>query len=349
MTWSLPRHPRRIFYAPRGGIDTWPLDALPAGKSGTGLETKYTSYLDIPKPYPVGAGIFSVPAARLSLEAGGALTACCEFSGPGVWLTGAGAPDDGTGFDGDYYLDLLSGSSYGPKDNATWSGTGPNLIADPGSGTWLTGATAPDDATGADGDYYFNTVAFQWYGPKAAGTWSGTGPHDLTAPDDAEISAPSVAILASVFGFTDYAIPGGTASADDYDETGTYYSAWVDLSVPIPDGAAGLLVGGSAYLNNGGKYLDSAPYEWSCGATAAIELGNNGGLVQTIDLHQIIESLTATGGWVSDSDSNAMADTNAELTVLAQITKARAKLSVGTSNNAKPYCTISGLVLRAIS
>jgi len=43
----------------------------------------------------------------------------------------------------------------------------------------LNGAGAPGDGTGVNGDFYIDTTADAIYGPKAAGTWSGTGPTSL--------------------------------------------------------------------------------------------------------------------------------------------------------------------------
>jgi|GEM_PF-5689995 len=48
--------------------------------------------------------------------------------------------------------------------------------------TWHNGAGAPSDATGVDGDYYLDTAADTYYGPKVAGTWTGTGPISLVGP-----------------------------------------------------------------------------------------------------------------------------------------------------------------------
>ena len=42
--------------------------------------------------------------------------------------------------------------------------------------TWYSGSGAPGDGTGADGDFYLDTTNVAFYGPKAAGTWVGTGP-----------------------------------------------------------------------------------------------------------------------------------------------------------------------------
>jgi len=56
------------------------------------------------------------------------------------------------------------------------------LIGDATLGVWRTGTGAPADALGADGDYYLDSDADAWYGPKAGGTWTGTGPHSLQGP-----------------------------------------------------------------------------------------------------------------------------------------------------------------------
>lgn len=51
--------------------------------------------------------------------------------------------------------------------------------------TWHTGAGAPSDVTGVNGDFYLDTTADAYYGPKAGGTWSGTGPTSLIGPTGA--------------------------------------------------------------------------------------------------------------------------------------------------------------------
>lgn len=42
--------------------------------------------------------------------------------------------------------------------------------------SWYSGDGAPGDGTGVDGDFYIDTTNKAFYGPKAAGTWVGTGP-----------------------------------------------------------------------------------------------------------------------------------------------------------------------------
>ena len=55
--------------------------------------------------------------------------------------------------------------------------------ADGDDGTlWWNGSGAPADGTGSDGDYYIDTTNHAYYGPKAAGTWTGIGPYSLQGP-----------------------------------------------------------------------------------------------------------------------------------------------------------------------
>jgi hypothetical protein len=42
---------------------------------------------------------------------------------------------------------------------------------------------APIDSLGNNGDYYINQTTGQYYGPKAAGTWSGVGPYDFVTSE----------------------------------------------------------------------------------------------------------------------------------------------------------------------
>ena len=106
-------------------------------------------------------------------------------------LNGSGAPGGGTGSDGDFYLDTASWNLYGPKTGGAW-GSGVALQgadgapgaagADGADGapgadgrTILNGTTAPDSGTGANGDFYLDTAAWEIYGPKTGGAWgSGT-------------------------------------------------------------------------------------------------------------------------------------------------------------------------------
>jgi len=67
-------------------------------------------------------------------------------------LNGSGAPGDGTGVDGDFYIDTAADAIYGPKAGGTWTGTGPTSLVGPTGATGATGAAGADGADGTDGD-----------------------------------------------------------------------------------------------------------------------------------------------------------------------------------------------------
>ena len=97
---------------------------------------------------------------------------------------------------GDFYLDVANGYVYGPKTSTSW-GRGYSLQGPTGA-TGATGATgkagsqiysgagAPANTLGVTGDYYFDTLNFLLYGPKASTGWPSpitfTGPAGPTGP-----------------------------------------------------------------------------------------------------------------------------------------------------------------------
>lgn len=105
----------------------------------------------------------------------------------GTTLYGPGTPTTATGKNGDTYIDTEAGIFY-KKASGTWSQefsmqTGPQgpkgAKGDTGSAgiagrTILNGAGNPPNTTGANGDFYLNTTAYRFFGPKTAGAW-GTG------------------------------------------------------------------------------------------------------------------------------------------------------------------------------
>jgi len=92
-------------------------------------------------------------------------------------ISGVGAPLDGIGNDGDYYIDISATEMYGPKIGGTWFGTPIQLQGQDGAdgqdgNTILNGISAPNDSfDGVDGDFYIDTFNNDIYGPKSGGTW----------------------------------------------------------------------------------------------------------------------------------------------------------------------------------
>jgi integrin beta 8 len=93
-------------------------------------------------------------------------------------LNGSGVPANGTGSNGDFYIDTASNALYGPKAGGVW-GSGTSLIGPTGSSgtngsTILSGSGVPSNGTGANGDFYINTAVSTIYGPKAGGVWGSS-------------------------------------------------------------------------------------------------------------------------------------------------------------------------------
>lgn len=90
-------------------------------------------------------------------------------------LGGSGAPKTELGNNGDFYLDKTTANLYGPKTENVWpqpfnlaNNTG--TTGTPGTKI-LSGTIAPALSIGVVGDFYFDTVALNFYGPKTAASW----------------------------------------------------------------------------------------------------------------------------------------------------------------------------------
>lgn len=100
-----------------------------------------------------------------------------------VWRAGSGAPSDSLGANGDFYLDSANGDVYRKALDVYTFQT--NLHGADGAdgsdgtdgadgATWRDGVGAPDDASGADGDYYLDHATGDVY-KRAAGTFTVVG------------------------------------------------------------------------------------------------------------------------------------------------------------------------------
>jgi hypothetical protein len=139
-----------------------------------------------------------------------------------TWRDGSGAPSNGLGVNGDYYLDTATGDVY-KKAAGTYSvvgnirgatgATGATGSAGLDGKTLHNGSGVPSGGLGVNGDFYIDTTGFLIYGPKAAGVWgSGTsivgpagatgatgatgsvGPTGATGPAGAGITAGTIEI-----------------------------------------------------------------------------------------------------------------------------------------------------------
>ncbi len=93
-------------------------------------------------------------------------------------LSGQVDPIAGTGVDGDFFLNYLTSYLFGPKASGAWP-TGILIKGAPGANgtngidgrTILNGPNVPSVGVGAIGDFFFDTAANTFYGPKVAGSW----------------------------------------------------------------------------------------------------------------------------------------------------------------------------------
>lgn len=90
-------------------------------------------------------------------------------------IAGSGSPTTITGVEGDVYFDLVNGDVYIYESN-TW------VLQEFTSGnTWTTGAGAPSDASGRDGDYYLEGTTYALW-EKASGVWQEADIYFQRAP-----------------------------------------------------------------------------------------------------------------------------------------------------------------------
>lgn len=118
--------------------------------------------------------------------------------------------------------------------------------------TWLSGSGAPGDGTGVNGDFYLDTAASAWYGPKASGTWAGTGPNSL-------IGATGATGATGDTGATGAAGAAGAAGADGFDGCDiTVCASGCDVTTP----AAATPGENDVACVDAGSYTNGADWNW---------------------------------------------------------------------------------------
>jgi len=147
-------------------------------------------------------------------------------------LNGLTSPASNVGVDGDFYINTISNSIFGPKTAGAW-GNGTSL----GGNSVLNGTVDPVSANGSNGDFYINTTSKTIFGPKTNGSWpSGTsivgpqGTQGSTGTTGAKGDAAATILVNS----TTTSAPGTNAIVTN---SGT--SSDVKLDFTIPRGADG--------------------------------------------------------------------------------------------------------------
>ena len=161
------------------------LTANYAGATGSALEYAIARDFTPAKglPYPAKGDIETAAVLRRAMYS-------IDSFDTGYSYYAYASDDQGTGFTLtfdtalDYVAHLLSAVEIATPVAGDFAGLwknvrGPQGIQGPPGKTWLSGSGAPSDAAGVDGDFYLDTLNDAYYGPKAGGTWAGSGPQSL--------------------------------------------------------------------------------------------------------------------------------------------------------------------------
>lgn len=146
------------------------------------------------------------------------------------WRNGTGAPSNGLGVDGDYYLNNANGDVYF-RASGTYSiianlkgPQGIQGITGPTGSVWRTGAGVPSNGTGVDNDYYLNTTNGDVY-KRVSGAYALQG----------NIKGATGATTIPTGGTTGQLV--AKASNTDFDITFVNAAA-LSNTTPLPAGAA---------------------------------------------------------------------------------------------------------------
>jgi len=171
-----------VLYGPKAG-GAWPGTGVSmAGTNGTNGNT-VLSTSGAPASgtgnngdfaYDATAKIMYGPKASGAWPAGVSLAGTAGAAGA-RWYTSSGAPASGFGAVGDYCIDTASAllTFYNKASSTVWNVV--STLRGTAGNTVLNGTGAPAAGTGANGDFYVDTAANVFYGPKAAGAWPGSG------------------------------------------------------------------------------------------------------------------------------------------------------------------------------
>lgn len=149
-------------------------------------------------------------------SSGGSGTPGADGTDGATWRSGTGAPSNGLGANGDFYLNTANGDVY-KKASGTYSvdtnikGASGNNGTD--GNTVLNGIEPPDGSAGNEGDFFIDTLARAIYGPKTSGDWGAPayfhGPYKkyvaLVTTQDNGTDPPIVEVLENSIGAISWA------------------------------------------------------------------------------------------------------------------------------------------------
>lgn len=283
------------FWKKTGGV--WVEQAVPVGTTYRGLYDAGVDYIEndiagyngsswiVTAPNGPGTAVHAPPTLPTTSNAWWDLFVAKGDKGDTgtagkTILNGNGAPSNGLGADGDFYIATNTAFIYGPKASGAWPAgssiigpTGPQGVvgatgnAGADGKTLRYGSGAPSNGLGVDGDFYIDLAADDLYGPKAGGAWplpgSLIGPQGSPGPVGQGMEPDATGTLAQR---DDY---DGEARGFAYLQTDVvpfllYYkrsNTSADWSDPSPIGAA-------TPLGSLGSIADSVLSSFSLGAIA---------------------------------------------------------------------------------
>ncbi len=169
---------------------------------------------------------------------------------------GVGVPTSAIGNDGEYYLNLTDGSTYGPRASGVWP-----EIAMGNANALIAGVGAPANTVGNNGQYYQDEATGNIYGPKAAGAWPASPTLTLPDGDVLSMNTAGSAPANTVGRNGDYVLD--TSSGNLYGPKGSGVWPLSPVSALGPSVPPGTLLTGSgapttATGTNGQYYIDTA-------------------------------------------------------------------------------------------
>jgi hypothetical protein len=191
-------------------------------------------------------------------------------------LTGTVAPSNGLGTDGDSYLNTVTATLYSPKAGGVWP-AGIPLIGPAGSQgnqgpnglngkTIYNGTVPPGIGIGNDGDFYVDTLAKMFYGPKS-GSWPAgfliQGVQGIQGPQGIGINYNSSGTLAQRAAFNLQAQGYAYLQTDV-----SPFQLWVKASAASADWAGPTFIAGIVGIGDYGLVTDTTTATYDYGVAA---------------------------------------------------------------------------------
>lgn len=246
-------------------------------------------------------------------------------------LNGTGAPSNGTGSNGDFYIDTAASFIYGPKASGTWP-SGVSLIGPQGA-TGATGAQGPQGNAGATG-------ATGASGPNLVSTSTSTNITGILKGNGSTVSQATAG--------TDYAAASHTHALSDLTQSGATTnqvpqwngSAWVPATVSGGGGGeantASNVTGGSGVGVFKQKTGVDLEFKSILAGTGMSVTGGTSDVTVATTITQYTDAMAKSAvviDSIADADTDHAPSRNAVFDALALKVNSSALATVATSGN----------------